>query len=406
MHYHSHRLPNGLRIVHLPCDSPVSYCGFAINIGARDEEKNNYGIAHFVEHMLFKGTTKRHSWHILNRMEAVGGELNAYTTKEETFIYSIFLEQHFERAFELLYDLTFHSCFPEDEAKKEIEVILDEINSYEDNPAELIYDEFENMIFEGHSLGHYILGTQQSVKAFSHESGLEFMNQYYCPSNMVFFSMGRTNFKKIIRLAEKYMSDVNKVLRNLNRKSPEIIQGQHFYKKKETSQSHVMIGGRAYSLFDENRLGLYLINNMLGGPGMNSRLNISLREKHGLVYQVDSSLTSYTDTGIFSIYFGSEKRHAEKCINLIFKELKKFRENKLTTLQLHAAKKQLIGQLGIFNENKENTSLILGKAFLHYNRYDSLQETYENIEKLSSENLLDICNRIFDEKGIFLLEFQ
>lgn len=404
--YNTHTLPNGLRLVHLYCDSPVSYCGFAINAGARDEAPDSYGMAHFVEHLLFKGTDKRKSWHILNRMEAVGGELNAYTTKEETFVYSIFLESNFERAFELLADLVFHSTFPENEVKKEIEVIQEEIHSYEDNPSELIYDEFENYLFEGQQLGHHILGNPDMLDSFSSMRGLEFTAQHYRPANMVFYSMGKNDFRKIVRWAERYTGDRDGDMNASGRIAPQQVTPRTVASAKDTSQAHVMMGSRAYGLHEEKRVGLYLINNILGGPGMNSRLNISLREKMGLVYQVDSSLTSYSDTGVFSLYFGSEKRHAEKCIRLICKELKNLRDNKLTTTQLASAKKQLIGQMCISNEHRENTFLSLGKSFLHYGRYDDLADICNRIEQLTSLTLLEISNEIFDEKGLFMLKYE
>ncbi len=406
MQYYTYDLSNGLKIIHLPCDSPVSYCGFAINAGTREEEEDAFGMAHFVEHMLFKGTHKRKVWHILNRMETVGGELNAYTTKEETFVYSIFLEQHFERAFELLSDLIFHSCFPEQEAKKELEVIIDEINAYEDNPSELIYDDFENILFEGHPMGHHILGTSKSLESFSGQRGLRFTQQYYLPSNMVFFSMGKTDFRKITRLAEKFVGSIPGKSHSSVRQPAFPIKSCYLKQNKNTAQSHVMIGGRAYNMHDDKKAGLYLINNILGGPGMNSRLNLILREKHGLVYQVDSSYTPYSDTGVFSIYFGAEKEDSEKCTKLIFKELKKLQESPLTTSQLDTAKKQMIGQLAVANEHKENTFLGLGKSFLHFNRYESLPDVYAKIQAISATSLQDICNEIFDEKNVFFLEFR
>ena len=283
MHYFSHILPNGLRMVHLPMESPVSYCGFAVNAGTRDEEANEFGLAHFVEHMMFKGTEKRKSWHILNRMENVGGELNAYTTNEETFVYSIFMEEHYRRAFELLTDLIFHSQFPQQEIEKEVDVILDEINSYEDSPSELIFDEFENLLYDGHALGHNILGDEASLLSFNSESGRSFMRRFYAPENMVFFSMGRVDFKKIVKLAESLLSDIAFPIASRNRVAPAEILPCVKKVHKDTHQAHVLIGSRAYSMHDENRIPLFLLNNMLGGPGMNNRLNVSLREKHGLV---------------------------------------------------------------------------------------------------------------------------
>jgi len=404
--YFSHILPNGLRIVHLPSASPVSYCGFAVNAGTRDEEMDEFGLAHFVEHMIFKGTEKRKSWHILNRMENVGGELNAYTTKEETFVYSIFMEEHFRRAFELLSDLVFHSQFPEQEIEKEVDVILDEINSYEDSPSELIFDEFENLLFDGHALGHNILGDEQSLLGFGSESGKSFMRRFYAPENMVFFSMGRIPFKKIVQMAESTLSDIAFPMAARNRTAPGELLPVSRQIHKDTHQAHVLIGGRAYSMHDEKRLPLFLLNNLLGGPGMNNRLNVSLREKNGLVYNVESNVTSYTDTGLASIYFGTDPKNKEKAIRLVYKELAKLREVKLTATQLAAAKKQVIGQLGVSGDNREGLFLGLGKSFLHYNRYDTLPEVFAKVEKLTAGEIREVANEIFAPERLFSLIFQ
>ena len=404
--YFSHILPNGLRIVHLPSASPVSYCGFAVNAGTRDEEMDEFGLAHFVEHMIFKGTEKRKSWHILNRMENVGGELNAYTTKEETFVYSIFMEEHFRRAFELLSDLVFHSQFPEQEIEKEVDVILDEINSYEDSPSELIFDEFENLLFDGHALGHNILGDEQSLLGFGSESGKSFMRRFYAPENMVFFSMGRIPFKKIVQMAESTLSDIAFPMAARNRTAPGELLPVSRQIHKDTHQAHVLIGGRAYSMHDEKRLPLFLLNNLLGGPGMNNRLNVSLREKNGLVYNVESNVTSYTDTGLASIYFGTDPMNKEKAIRLVYKELAKLREVKLTATQLAAAKKQVIGQLGVSGDNREGLFLGLGKSFLHYNRYDTLPEVFAKVEKLTAGEIREVANEIFAPERLFSLIYQ
>lgn len=404
--YFSHILPNGLRIVHLPSASPVSYCGFAVNAGTRDEEMDEFGLAHFVEHMIFKGTEKRKSWHILNRMENVGGELNAYTTKEETFVYSIFMEEHFWRAFELLSDLVFHSQFPEQEIEKEVDVILDEINSYEDSPSELIFDEFENLLFDGHALGHNILGDEQSLLGFGSESGKSFMRRFYAPENMVFFSMGRIPFKKIVQMAESTLSDIAFPMAARNRTAPGELLPVSRQIHKDTHQAHVLIGGRAYSMHDEKRLPLFLLNNLLGGPGMNNRLNVSLREKNGLVYNVESNVTSYTDTGLASIYFGTDPKNKEKAIRLVYKELAKLREVKLTATQLAAAKKQVIGQLGVSGDNREGLFLGLGKSFLHYNRYDTLPEVFAKVEKLTAGEIREVANEIFAPERLFSLIYQ
>lgn len=406
INYLTHTLSNGLRIVHKPIESNVSYCGFIVNAGTRDEAPDQYGMAHFVEHMLFKGTDKRRAYHIINRMENVGGELNAFTNKEETVVYSVFLEQHFSRAIELLSDITFHSNFPQSEIEKEVEVIIDEIHSYEDSPSELIFDEFENLVFDQSQIGHNILGSAELLQNFDGQMAKAFVNKFYNPSNMVFFSLGRTDFKKIVYYAEKYLSAIPDIKSDIQRIKPVDISSVNKREDKETSQAHVLIGGRSYSLCDPNRRVLNLLNNLLGGPGMNSRLNISLREKRGYVYNVDSSITSYTDTGITSIYFGCDKKNVDKCISLVHKELNRLRKEKLTSSQLSTAKKQLIGQIGVMGDNHENLALALGKNFLHHNHFNTLAETAQKIEAVTAEQILAVSNEIFDERSLFTLIYD
>jgi len=406
MNYYTHTLSNGLRIVHKPIDGDVSYCGFIVNAGTRDENANEFGMAHFVEHMLFKGTKKRKSHHIINRMENVGGELNAYTNKEETVIYSVFLKEYFGRAVELLSDLTFHSEFPQQEIDKEVEVIIDEIHSYEDNPSELIFDEFENLLFDGSQIGHNILGDPDTLLGFDTYKAKQFTGRYYIPANTVFFSLGKVDFRKIRYYTEKYLSDLPVIPYSNERISPVDIPSVHKNEKKDTSQVHAVIGCRSYSLYEPKRKVLHMLNNILGGPGMNSRLNISLREKRGYVYSVDSNATPYSDTGIFSIYFGCDKRNSDKCTNLVLKELNRLRTEKLSLLQLAAAKKQLIGQIGVMNDNHENLALSLGKSFMHYNHFNSPEETFHKIESVTSGQILDVANEIFDENRLFRLLYN
>ena len=406
INYLTHTLSNGLRIVHKPIESNVSYCGFIVNAGTRDEAPDQYGMAHFVEHMLFKGTDKRRAYHIINRMENVGGELNAFTNKEETVVYSVFLEQHFSRAIELLSDITFHSNFPQSEIEKEVEVIIDEIHSYEDSPSELIFDEFENLVFDQSQIGHNILGSAELLQNFDGQMAKGFVNKFYNPSNMVFFSLGRTDFKKIVYYAEKYLSAIPDIKSDIQRIKPVDISSVNKREDKEPSQAHVLIGGRSYSLCDPNRRVLNLLNNLLGGPGMNSRLNISLREKRGYVYNVDSSITSYTDTGITSIYFGCDKKNVDKCISLVHKELNRLRKEKLTSSQLSTAKKQLTGQIGVMGDNHENLALALGKNFLHHNHFNTLAETAQKIEAVTAEQILAVSNEIFDERSLFTLIYD
>lgn len=401
MNYQSYTLKNGLRLVHKPLTGNVSYCGFIVNAGTRDESESEFGMAHFVEHMLFKGTQLRRSHHIINRMEVVGGELNAYTNKEETAIYSVFLEEHFQRALELLSDITFHSVFPQHEIEKEIDVILDEIHSYEDNPSELIFDEFENMVFRRSQLGHNILGDENSLKAFDTQKAKTFVSGHYTTNDIVFFSLGKTDFRKVIRLAERYLNDLPNRKNTLGRKEPSPVNPEMKIEKKGTSQAHIMIGGRSYGLHHPKRKVVSLLNNILGGPGMNSRLNISLREKKGYVYNVDSSLTTYSDIGLFSIYFGTDQQNVEKCIKLVDAELKKMREVKLTTNQLSAAKKQLIGQIGVSSDNHESLALALGKSFLHYNHFDNLAETVQKIEGITAMDILEAANDILSPNRLF-----
>jgi len=407
MQYFSFVSANGLRMIHLPSDSPVSYCGFVVHAGTRDEQSGQHGLAHFVEHTLFKGTEKRKARHILNRMETVGGELNAYTTKEETFLYTVCLQEDIERAIELLSDLIYHSQFPEAEIEKEREVVIDEIHSYEDSPSELIFDEFENRVFAGSDLGHAILGDVESLQGFTSASCREFVKNYYHPENMVFFFHGKTPFLRILRYIEKYSpanfsSAVGRPLRPRLELSP----AETIVQNKNLHQTHVVTGGRAYGMFDDRRMGLLLLNNILGGPGMNSRLNLSLREKQGLVYTVDAEVVSYTDTGVFTIYFGCDSDSKDQCLHLTLKELKRLRDRQLSGSQLSAAIKQWKGQLGISNENKESVALRIGKNFLHFNRYDTLPETCRKIEALTAKDLLETANEIYEEKRLFTLVYQ
>lgn len=406
MSYNSATLPNGLRIIHLPSLSPVSYCGFAVHAGTRDEAADEQGMAHFIEHMLFKGTSNRKAWHILNRMEHVGGELNAYTTKEETFVYSVFLSRDFQRAVELMSDLIFHSIFPERTIERERDVILDEINSYKDSPSELIYDEFENLVFAGHPIGKNILGTPESLQSFDTTRCQAFVNRLYIPSNIVFFSSGSTPFDKLLRYAEKYMSDTSRSGMQLPRLSPIAVVPSVQTIHQDTYQTHVMIGSVAYNLYDTRRDSLFFLNNILGGPGMNNRLNVSLREKNGLVYDIESNVTNYTDTGLFTVYFGCDPKNEVRCSSLVHRELKTLRDNKLTTNQMEKARKQLTGQVAIAAENRESSILNVAKSYLHFNKYEEESELFKRIDSITSEDLLTSANEIFDESKLYHLVFK
>ncbi len=406
MNHQQYSLPNGLRIIHQPFPSEISYCGVAVNTGARDEFPVEHGMAHFVEHLLFKGTEKRKAHHVINRMENVGGELNAYTTKEETFIYATFLSEYFERAMELLSDVVFHSTFPENQVQKERDVILDEINSYLDSPSELIYDDFENLLFQHHEIGHYILGTTESLLNFDKKMIENFVQRQYHPSNMILFSFGKTPFAKVVRLCEKYLNTTISNPSKINkREKPAEILPQRLHVEKDTAQAHVMTGARTMNMFHPQRHSLYLLNYILGGGAINSRLNNSLREKHGLVYNVESNLTLYSDTGLFSVYFACDKKHVERCLKLIDKEMQKLRNVPLTPSQLITAKRQYKGQLGIASENNESVALRMAKNYLHFNRYHPLEEVFVKIDTVTSKELQELAEELLTAENFFQLRY-
>lgn len=402
----THTLPNGLRLVHLPTDSPVAYCGLAVDAGTRDEAPDESGLAHFVEHMLFKGTLRRRAWHILNRMEAVGGDLDAYTTKEETFLYAVFPAPHLARATELLADLATHARFPEAEIEKEREVILDEIRSYEDAPAELIFDEYESQLFGTHPLGRPILGNKRTLRRFDAARGRSFMARYYTAPNMVFFSMGPADFRRVVRLAERHFADLPTTTVPHHRTPPDELTPRETLCRKRTHQSHVVLGARACHLFDPRHAPLYLLNNILGGPGMNSRLNVALRERRGLVYGVESSLTCYTDAGLCTIYFGTDPRHRQQALSLVRAELDRLRTRPLTPSQLAAAKKQAVGQLHVASDNREGLFLTLGKSFLRFGRCDTPAETARRIEEVTADEVFSVARDVFAPERLSFLVYE
>jgi predicted Zn-dependent peptidase len=336
-------------------------------------------------------------------MENVGGDLNAYTNKEETVVYSAFLVEHFPRAVELLADIVFHSTFPQVEIDKEVEVIIDEIQSYEDSPCELIFDDFEELLFPDHPLGRNILGKPDLLRQFKSEDALRFTSRFYRPENAIFFVQGNVDFKKVVRLVEKATSHLTTNAFTISRKRPLDYVPKNLTLHRDTHQAHVMMGSRGYDAHDEKRTALYLLNNMLGGPGMNSRLNVALRERSGLVYNVEANLTSYTDTGVFCIYFGTEHDDVNRCIRLVKKELKRLCDKPLSPAQLAAAKKQIIGQIGVARDNAENTALSMAKTFLHYGKMDDPQDTFRRIEALTAQELWEVSNEMFAEERLSTL---
>jgi predicted Zn-dependent peptidase len=404
--YYIHTLSNGIRLIHRPVNSPVSHLGLLINTGSRDEDAAEHGIAHLIEHMLFKGTIKRKAYFILSRMEDVGGELNAYTTKEETCIHGTFFNEYYGRALDLISDIAFNSSFPANELKKEREIILDEINSYKDSPSELIFDEFEELLYDGSSLGRNILGHEEGLKQFTPDSIRKFIVKNFATDQMVVSSVGKIDFFRLIKLFERYFS-VPAMIPSKNRAAVTYnYQPARRKVERHTFQTHCIIGNIAYHINDNRRLPLYLLNNYLGGPGMNSRLNMALRERKGYAYTIDSMYTAYNDTGNLTIYFGTDKALVNKCSDLIVKELKQLRERPLSTLQLHKAKRQVLGHIAISSENNENYMLSMGKSLMIFNKIESLEETAQKIESITSGQLYDIANEVLDETRLSYLLYQ
>ena len=448
MKYNTYTLDNGLRIIHLPSDSQVVYCGYQINAGTRNEEPGEEGLAHFCEHVTFKGTERRKAWHILNCLESVGGDLNAYTNKEGTVYYSAILKEHIARAVDLLSDIVFHSVYPQAEIDKEVEVICDEIESYNDSPAELIYDEFENILFKGSPLGHNILGTAEQVRAFKTEDALRFTQKLYRPDNAIFFAYGDIDFKKLVKLIQKALGecpkgrelacsadcksaetpteeriaeetptgetpteemeagDANHKVQSSKFNVQSKVAGKTIVMQKNTHQAHVMIGTRAYDVNDDRRMPLYLLNNMLGGPGMNAKLNLALREHNGLVYTVESTMVAYGDTGTWNIYFGCDEHDVKRCLRLVRKELDKFMQKPLSDAQLKAAKKQIKGQIGVACDNRENFALDFGKSFLHYGWEKNVDRLYEQVDEITAAQIQAVAQELFDKDRLTTLIFK
>ena len=403
--YNTHTLPNGLRIIHLPSTSRVVYCGYQIAAGTRDESSGEEGIAHFCEHMTFKGTEKRNALQIINALEGLGGELNAFTNKEDTTFYAAISKEHFTQAVNVLTDIVFHSQYPQQEIDKEVEVICDEIESYNDSPAELIYDEFENILFEGHPLGHNILGKAEQLRTYTTDDALRFVHRYYRPDNAIFFASGDVDFKRLCKSLDHSGIPNHPIILN-HPIIPKPLTGKNICRSLGTHQAHVMLGTRAYDIHHPLRIPLYLLNNILGGPGMNARLNLSLRERNGLVYTVESTMVSYSDTGIWSVYFGCDPHDVKKCLHLVRRELDKVMQKNLSATQLHNAKRQLKGQIAIACDNREQFALDFGKSFLHYGWEKDITHLYDSIDKVTAEDIQKVANELFATEKLTTLIFQ
>ncbi|HBS88989.1 MAG: zinc protease [Bacteroidetes bacterium GWF2_38_335] len=406
MEYKTFELDNGIRLIHLPVPNTVAYAGMIINAGTRDENEDEHGIAHFIEHVIFKGTKRRKAYHILSRMEDVGGDIDAYTTKEKTCLYATFMHNYYERTIDLISDILFNSVFPQKELEKEKTVIVDEINSYKDSPAEQIFDDFEEFVYPNHPLGRNILGTKKSLKSFKKSHIQEFMQRNYHTDQMVFCSVGNINFEKLVKIFSKYFSTVPE-----NRKKTSGLNKPVYSKivktvKKNTFQSHCIMGNEAFSIMDKNRLSMVMLNNILGGPGLNSRLNLVLREKYGFVYNVESNYEPYRDCGLFSIYFGTDPDNLDRSMELINKELKLIKTKKMGTLQLHKAKNQIIGQVAISADSHSNLLFTLGKSYLIFGKVDDLETIQRKVEAISAETLIETANLILDDNQMSVLIYK
>lgn len=427
MNYNTHTLANGLRIIHLPSAQPVVYCGYAVGAGTRDEELGREeGMAHFCEHITFKGTERRSSMQILGHLESVGGDLNAFTNKEETVYHAAVLKENIDRAVDLLTDIVFHSTYPQAEIDKEVEVIVDEIESYNDSPSELVYDLFENAVFGGHPLGHNILGTAEKLRRYTTADALRFTRRYYRPENSVFFAYGDVDFRKLVRLLERANAASNSVSNvaavSLPPQQSAISDNsccgggkdtaaavlppyvaQHIEHHMDTHLAHVMLGTRAYDVHDERRIALYLLNNILGGPGMTARLNVSLRERNALVYTVESMAQSYSDTGLWAVYFGCDPKNVKRCLRLIRRELDKVMQRPLSDAQLRAAKRQIRGQIGIACDSRESFALDFAKSYLHYGWKKDVTALCERIDALTAVDLQRVAQDLFAEERLTML---
>jgi predicted Zn-dependent peptidase len=404
--YHLHTLPNGIRILHKQVShTKIAHSGFMLDIGSRDEKPDQQGLAHFWEHMAFKGTKKRKSFHILNRLETVGGELNAYTTKEKLCFYASVLDKHFEKAFELLTDITFNSVFPDREIEKERGVILEEMAMYLDTPEDAVIDEFDGVVFRNHDLGNNILGTKESVSGFQKKDFLQFIQDNLSTDRLVFCSVSNLPFEKVLKLSQKYLAHLPAIFIQRDRKPFIKYQPATISLEKPISQAHCMIGCPAYSLTDEKRIPFFMLSNILGGPGMNSWLNLAVREKHGLVYTIDANYATYIDTGLFGIYFGTEKKQLKKTTSLVLKELRRLREKPLGTTQLHTAKEQLMGQLAMAEESNMGLLMMMAKSILDLDKIDSLNEIFDQIRGISAKELQDIANEILFEDNLSYLNY-
>lgn len=402
----TYTLPSGIKCVLKQTSSQTVYCALMTNTGTRDELVNEHGIAHFLEHMFFKGTKHRKPYHINSLLDNVGGELNAYTAKEETVVHATILKRDFPKAADLIVDVFFNSIFPQVEIDKEYGVILDEINAYKDSPAEMIFDDFEDLVFEGSSLGRNILGTKKSLKKVKTVDFHKFIDRNYSTENSVFMVMGNISIKRFQAVCDKYLGAIPAKSSSRTREILPAYIPRTVEIKKNSYQIHTIIGARAYSFNDSRRIALALLSNILGGPSANSILNVLLREKHGLTYGVENNFSIYSDSGIASIYFSCDKENHTKCIDLINSVLKQMREKEISATQLSRAKKQLIGQLTISSDNNESYLISSGKSFLMYGDIDTMERSHFRVGTITAKDILDVANDIFSPENLTTLIYR
>jgi len=406
MEYNVHTLPNGIRLLHVPSASTISHACIIVNTGSRDEPKGKAGLAHFIEHLIFKRTEKRSTNQILNRLESVGADLNAYTTKEYTCVHASFLNPYFDRTLDLFNDIIFHSTFPEEEMDKEKSVILDEIASYLDQPEEAINDDFEDMLFAGNALGNNILGTTESVSNLTREDVINFRKANYRTNEIVIAVLGNYSFNSFVKKGTKYFADVEENSPSLNRIKPAILKPTSTNIYKPIMQSHCILGTQTYSTHDKNKAGLMLLNNYFGGNGMSSVLNLQIREKYGIAYTIESNFSPLSDTGIFSVYFGTDKDKHQKALSLIFREMKKLRDNPMNELQLQKAKNKFIGQIALSEENRIGLIISMAKSLIDHNKIDSLEQVFEKINKVTTKEIAQIADEVLAPEQLNIFTFS
>jgi predicted Zn-dependent peptidase len=405
MEYNVHTLPNGIRLLHVPSASAISHACIIINTGSRDEPENKAGLAHFIEHLIFKRTEKRSTNQILNRLESVGADLNAYTTKEYTCVHASFLNPYLDRTLDLFNDIMFHSTFPEEEMDKEKSVILDEISSYLDQPEEAINDDFEDMLFAGHALGNNILGTTESVQNFTREDVINFRKANYRTNEIVVAVLGNYTLNSVVNKGSKHFADVAENNPHKERLKPGTLPQNNTTIYKPIMQAHCILGTQAYSTHQSQKVALMLLNNYFGGNGMSSVLNLQIREKYGIAYTIESNFSPLSDTGIFSIYFGTDKEKQTKALSLIFKEIKKLKENPLNELQLQKAKNKFIGQIALGEENRIGLIISMAKSLIDHDKIDSLTTVFEKINAVSTKQMADVANEILDIEQLNIFTF-